>query len=77
MKAVTIEHTDWGAAWRQADYDFFSSPACGKLLKDNNIYFYNRYRLLNYIMLEYNLGCSSDINMDFIDGIYVVGYTTI
>ena len=38
MKAVTIEHEGWGAAWRQKDYDFFSSPLCARLLKENNIY---------------------------------------
>ena len=38
MRAVTIEHEGWGAAWRQKDYDFFSSPLCTKLLKENNIY---------------------------------------
>lgn len=38
MKAVTIEHEGWGAVWRQKDYDFFSSPLCARLLKENNIY---------------------------------------
>lgn len=38
MRAVTIEHEGWGAAWRQQDYDFFTSPLCAKLLKDNKIY---------------------------------------
>jgi predicted glycoside hydrolase/deacetylase ChbG (UPF0249 family) len=37
MKAVTIDHPDYGAAWRQADFDFFSSDACKKLVSDNNI----------------------------------------
>lgn len=37
MKAVTIDHPDYGAAWRQADLDFFTSDECRKLLKDNNI----------------------------------------
>ena len=37
MKAVTIDHPDWGAAWRQEDFDFFSSAACKDLLKKNNI----------------------------------------
>lgn len=37
MQAVTIEHPDYGAAWRQADYDFFTSEACKKLLAENNI----------------------------------------
>jgi chitin disaccharide deacetylase len=37
MKAVTVDHPDYGAAWRQADYDFFTSAECKKLLKDQNI----------------------------------------
>jgi predicted glycoside hydrolase/deacetylase ChbG (UPF0249 family) len=37
MKAVTIDHPDYGAAWRQADFDFFTSEDCKRLLKDNNI----------------------------------------
>lgn len=38
MKAVTTDHPDWGAAWRQQDFDFFTSSECAKLLKENNIY---------------------------------------
>jgi hypothetical protein len=38
MRAVTIDHPDWGAAWRQQDFDFFTSAECAKLLKENNIY---------------------------------------
>ena len=38
MQAVTIEHEGWGAAWRQKDYNFFTSRKCAKLLKKNNIY---------------------------------------
>jgi predicted glycoside hydrolase/deacetylase ChbG (UPF0249 family) len=38
MRAVTIDHPNWGAAWRQEDFNFFSSPECAKLLKDNNVY---------------------------------------
>lgn len=38
MQAVTIDHEGWGAAWRQQDYDFFTSPLCAKLLKENNIH---------------------------------------
>lgn len=37
MQAVTMDHPEWGAAWRQADYDFFSNTANGALLKENNI----------------------------------------
>ncbi|MBT8319997.1 MAG: polysaccharide deacetylase family protein [Gramella sp.] len=37
MKAVTVDHPEWGAAWRQADYDFFTSPECLQILKEENI----------------------------------------
>jgi predicted glycoside hydrolase/deacetylase ChbG (UPF0249 family) len=37
MKAVTINRPAYGAAWRQADFDFFISDACKQLLKSNNI----------------------------------------
>jgi len=37
MKAVTVDHPDWGAAWRQADFNFFTSQECKDLLKANNI----------------------------------------
>ncbi|MGB5274731.1 MAG: hypothetical protein WBN39_11805, partial [Flavobacteriaceae bacterium] len=37
MKGVAVDHPEWGAAWRQADFDFFTSAACGQLLKENNI----------------------------------------
>jgi predicted glycoside hydrolase/deacetylase ChbG (UPF0249 family) len=37
MKAVTLDHPDYGAEWRQADFEFFTSEDCKKLLKDNNI----------------------------------------
>ena len=38
MKAVATGVTDWGSAWRQQEYNFFSSPECEKILKKNNIY---------------------------------------
>lgn len=37
MKAITVDHPDYGAAWRQADYDFFTSAACKKQLADQHI----------------------------------------
>jgi len=37
MRAATRERDTWGAAWRQRDYDFFSSPAFQKLLREQNI----------------------------------------
>jgi predicted glycoside hydrolase/deacetylase ChbG (UPF0249 family) len=37
MKAVTIDHPDYGAAWRQADYDFFTSDECKRIIRDQKI----------------------------------------
>ena len=37
MRAATVDHPDWGAAWRQRDFDFFTSDTFRKLLKENNI----------------------------------------
>lgn len=37
MQAVTIDHPDWGAAWRQADLHFFTSAECRKILAEQNI----------------------------------------
>ena len=37
MQGITVEHPDWGAAWRQADFNFFTSEYCKKLLLENNI----------------------------------------
>lgn len=37
MKAITVDHPNWGAKWRQADFDFFTSENCKELIKANNI----------------------------------------
>lgn len=37
MRAVTIDHPNWGAAWRQADFDFFTSDACRQILEEEGI----------------------------------------
>lgn len=37
MRAATTNHPDWGAAWRQRDFDFFTSDAFRKVLQENNI----------------------------------------
>lgn len=37
MKAMTIDHPDWGAGWRQADFDFFTSRECEKILEKEQI----------------------------------------
>ncbi|HYL99969.1 MAG TPA: polysaccharide deacetylase family protein [Blastocatellia bacterium] len=36
-QAITVNHPDWGAAWRQRDFDFFTSAECRKLLEENNV----------------------------------------
>jgi chitin disaccharide deacetylase len=37
MKAITVEHDDYGSAWRQRDLDLVTSEAFKKLLKDNQV----------------------------------------
>ena len=37
MRGATFNHPDWGAAWRQRDFDFFTSNAFRKLLQENQI----------------------------------------
>ncbi|HUK90784.1 MAG TPA: polysaccharide deacetylase family protein [Blastocatellia bacterium] len=37
MRAITVNHPDWGAAWRRRDYDFFTSEECRKVLQENGI----------------------------------------
>ena len=37
MKGMNVDHPDWGNAWRQKDYDFFTSKACEDLLEQENI----------------------------------------
>ncbi len=37
LRAVTEGHPEYGAAWRQRDLDFFTSPAAKKLLTENNV----------------------------------------
>jgi len=37
LQAVTIDHPDWGSAWRQGDNNFFTGDKCRKLLSDQNI----------------------------------------
>ena len=37
MRGATINHPDWGAAWRQRDFDFFTSEAFRKLLQEKQI----------------------------------------
>ncbi len=37
MTGITVNHPGWGANWRQQDFDFFTSPQCAKLLREQNI----------------------------------------
>jgi len=37
MKGMNIDHPDWGNAWRQKDFDFFTSNTCKELLEKENI----------------------------------------
>jgi len=37
MRAATRERETWGAAWRQRDFDYFTSPAFRQLLQEQNI----------------------------------------
>jgi len=37
MRGATSDHPNWGAAWRQRDFEFFTSDAFRKLLQENQI----------------------------------------
>ncbi len=37
MKAMTIDHPNWGSKWRQQDFDFFTSETCKNILEEENI----------------------------------------
>jgi hypothetical protein len=37
MRGATFDHPNWGAAWRQRDFDFFASDAFRKVLEENQI----------------------------------------
>jgi predicted glycoside hydrolase/deacetylase ChbG (UPF0249 family) len=37
MRAAAFDHPDWGSAWRQREFDFFTSEAFRKLLEENKI----------------------------------------
>ena len=38
MRAITAGHPHWGAAWRQRDFDFFTSDEFRRLLRENDIH---------------------------------------
>ncbi len=37
MQGITIEHPNFGAEWRQIDYDYFTSIECRTIIENNNI----------------------------------------
>jgi len=37
LKAITSDRETWGSAWRQRDFDFFTSPRFRELLRTHNI----------------------------------------
>ena len=37
LQAVTVDHPDFGSAWRQRDYDFVTGPEFKKILDENHI----------------------------------------
>ncbi len=37
MRAITMNHPDWGAAWRQRDFNFFASDEWRKLVEENHV----------------------------------------
>ena len=37
MRAATVNHPDWGAAWRQRDFEYFTSDTFRKILQENQI----------------------------------------
>jgi len=37
MRGATSDHPNWGAAWRQRDFDFFTSDTFRKVLEENQI----------------------------------------
>ena len=37
MRAVALDHPDWGSAWRQRDFDFVTSDAFRRLLREHNV----------------------------------------
>jgi len=37
MQGITVNHPNFGSAWRQIDFDFFTSPECKAKLEENKI----------------------------------------
>lgn len=47
LQAMTVDHPNWGAQWRQNDYDVISSPEFHKFLKDKGFKLVGWKDLLN------------------------------
>lgn len=37
MQAITVDHPNFGAAWRQLDFDFFTSQRCRSKIIEKDI----------------------------------------
>lgn len=37
MQSICVDHPNFGSAWRQMDFDYFTSPECADKLKKNDI----------------------------------------
>jgi len=37
LQAVTLDHPDYGSAWRQRDYDFVTGPEFKKVVEENHV----------------------------------------
>ena len=37
MRDITLDQVNYGSAWRQADFDFFTGDECRQLIEKNNI----------------------------------------
>jgi hypothetical protein len=37
LQAITVDHADYGSAWRQRDYDFITGPEFKQSLQDNHV----------------------------------------
>jgi hypothetical protein len=37
LQAITVDHADYGSAWRQRDYDFVTGSEFKESLQDNHV----------------------------------------
>jgi predicted glycoside hydrolase/deacetylase ChbG (UPF0249 family) len=49
MQGLTLDHPNFGSAWRQVDTDFFTSAQCAQILKDRNIQLVSWGELRNFL----------------------------